>query len=331
MLRVAQQTLLGDAMPETTATRWHRPLLWVSAAMAALAVISAIGLVVDPRELVGAPAWAKPLKFALSVGVYCVTLSWLIGLLPRFKRAGWWLGTVAAAFLLVEIVVIVGAVAFNTTSHFNVTTPFHTAVWAVMAVSIVLVWVAAIPIVIVLLRSTLGDEARTIAIRAGFVLALVGMALAFFMTSPTAEQLSNYQGIAGAHSVGTADGGPGLPLLGWSTVGGDLRVPHFLGMHALQVLPLAAFALERLASTVRVLNQRKLRARLMWIFAIVYAGALVILTGQALAGESVVRPGAAVIVSTALLLAGAAIAIGASVTRAGSSAHPARARVEAKI
>ncbi|MBU4465450.1 MAG: hypothetical protein KKH75_06350, partial [Actinobacteria bacterium] len=234
------------------AVRWHRPLLWLAAAMAVLTVVSTIGVGVDPRVLLGAPIWAKPLKFAISIGLYGVTLAWLIGLLPRWRRTSWWAGTIAAIFLLIEIVVIVGAVIAGTTSHFNVSSPLHTAIWALMAVSIVIVWAAALPIAILLWRADLGDPARSLAIRAGFVIALIGMALAFLMTSPTAAQLAAYEGIAGAHTVGLADGGPGLPLLGWSTVGGDLRIPHFVGMHALQVVPLAAIALEFLARRWRL-------------------------------------------------------------------------------
>ena len=114
-----------------------------------------------------------------------------------------------------------------------------------------------------LFRAPLGDAARTLAIRAGALIALAGMALAFLMTGPKAGQSSDYPGLVGAHTVGLADGGPGLPLLGWSTVAGDLRIPHFVGMHALQALPLFVLLLELLAWKLPALRDARRRLRLV--------------------------------------------------------------------
>ena len=70
-------------------------------------------------------------------------------------------------------------------------TALNAALWAIMAVSIVVVWLAAVPIAVLLLRTDLGDPARALAIRAGLLIALIGMALAFLMTGPTAAQLTD--------------------------------------------------------------------------------------------------------------------------------------------
>ncbi|HSP74680.1 MAG TPA: hypothetical protein VLO31_00515 [Cryobacterium sp.] len=281
----------------------------MSVAMAVLVVACLIGLLVDHRTLTGAPIWAKPLKFSISVLVYALTLAWLLPLLRR-RHLAWWIGTAAMAALAIEMVVIVGAAWVGVTSHFNVSTSLASVLWSVMAFSIVVVWLATLILAFLLFRADLGDPARSLAVRAGALIAVVGMGLAFLMTGPTAAQLDSFQGIAGAHTVGVPDGGPGLPLLGWSTVAGDLRIPHFVGMHALQLLPLAALLLELLARRVPVLRIGEARVGILRVLVAVYLGMLALLTGQALAGQSVVRPNALVLSLALALVAAAAVAIG---------------------
>lgn len=294
----------------------HRPLVALAVAMVALAGASVVGLLLDDRMMVGQPIWAKPLKFSLSIAVYAVTLSWLIGLTRgRLRRVAWWAGAISAAALVVEMVVIVGAVVAGTTSHFNVSTPLATALWSVMAASIVVVWIATLVVAFALFRAPLGDAARTLATRAGAILALAGMALAFLMTSPTAAQLADFRGIAGAHSVGVADGGPGIPVLGWSTVAGDLRIPHFVGMHALQALILFVMALEWAAGRVAVLADVRVRFGLVVIATVLAAATTTIVTLQALAGESIVAPSAATTTATTVVWGSAAMAAAVVVTR----------------
>lgn len=133
------------------------------------------------------------------------------------------------------------------------------------------------------------------------------------MTAPQPAQLAAGGKILGAHTVGLADGGPGLPVLGWSTVGGDLRIPHFVGMHALQLIPLLLIGGELLSHRIRVLRLPTVRFRLLGIATAGYAGLLALLTWQALRGQSIVHPdtltGACMAAIVAGVLAGAAVAL----------------------
>ncbi|MFB2557335.1 hypothetical protein [Herbiconiux liangxiaofengii] len=306
---------------------WHRPLMAVAALMVVCSVVCVVGAIVDPRQVTGAEVWLKPLKFSLSILVYSVTWAWLIAQLPegrgRLRRTAHRAGTVIAVALAVEQVAIVGAAAAGVTSHFNVSNGFAATVWGTMAVSITVLYVASFVTTALLFRLRLSTRSLTVAVRAGALIALVGMGLAFLMTGPTAAQLDDYQGIVGAHTVGLADGGPGLPLLGWSTVAGDLRIPHFVGMHALQVIPLVAIALDALGRRGRRLADDRVRLRLVVVTVAAYAATLAVLTAQALAGQSIVRPDAGFAAAGWIVALGTVVAwVGVLVLAGRRSARP---------
>ncbi|MEU0763093.1 hypothetical protein ABZ351_25785 [Streptomyces microflavus] len=292
---------------------WHRPLVVFSAVMALWALVSAVGLVVDDRVLVGAPIWAKPFKFTVSLAAYGLTLAWMLTHLTRGRRIGWWAGNVVALTSLVEMTVITVQVVRGKRSHFNAATPLDTALFSVMGITIIVLWAATLAIGILLLRASIADRAAAWAIRGGVLIALVGAGLGFLMTLPSAEQQAagnlDTAEVIGAHSVGVPDGGPAMPLTGWSTTGGDLRAPHFVGMHALQLIPLFLIALVLLAPRLARLRDAGVRLRLVRVATAGYAGLVALTTWQALRGQSLIHPDAATLMAAGVLLAAVAAGV----------------------
>ncbi len=105
--------------------------------LAALTVPFGLGLLLDPRIITGAPAWLKPLKFAVSTAIYAFTLAWVFTFLPDWPRLRRIVGAGTAAAFVLEVAMIGGQAWRGTTSHFNVATPFDAAVFAVMGLVIV--------------------------------------------------------------------------------------------------------------------------------------------------------------------------------------------------
>jgi hypothetical protein len=287
----------------------HRPLVVTAGMMTALAVFAAIGILVDDRMLLGVPIWLKPFKFSVSIAIYATTIAWMLSLLAeRRRRLGRRLGTIIAGTILVEMVIIVGQAARGHQSHFNNQTPLDASLYGIMGVTIAVTWICTLVLAILLLMQRMPGRANTLAARLGIIVALAGMGVGFLMTQPTRAQLAQDRPtIAGAHGVGVVDGGPGLPLVNWSTTGGDLRAGHFIGMHALQILPLLAFALVLGSRRFARLRADRVRARLIAVAGGGYGGLTVLVTWQALRGQSLIHPDALTLsVAGALLLATAA-------------------------
>ncbi|MEU1882302.1 hypothetical protein ABZ470_33790 [Streptosporangium sp. NPDC020072] len=284
-------------------TRWHRPLLLMSAIMAVLSVISLFGVLLDHRTLDGLPIWLKPLKFTLSFVAYGLTWAWLLSLRRTAQRASRLLGNVMAIACVVEITVIISQVIRGRHSHFNFSTALDSSLYALMGTTVMLLMLVNLAAAFLVLRERQATPADTWAIRVGLVVSAAGLGVAVLMLPPTSAQLADVTTtVLGAHGVGVPDGGPGLSLLGWSTTGGDLRVPHFFGMHALQALPLVALL-------TRGIRDQAVRLRLVLTAGASYTGLVALVTWQALRGQPLVRPDALTLGVAGLLLAGTAIAV----------------------
>ncbi|GAA1580630.1 hypothetical protein [Actinoplanes couchii] len=294
---------VAPPLPESrSGARWNRPLLWLTGAAVILTVISGAGILFDDRVLTGVPIWLKPFKFAVSFIFYAWTLAWILALLPRRSRAAEWSGVIMVGMSVIELAVIVGQVLRGQTSHYNMSTPLNALLWSAMGTSIMVLFIAQVVIAVVALRQRIPDRPAAFAIRLGLGVSLLGMAVAFLMTS---QQTAD--GLIGAHSVGVPDGGPGMPITGWSTTGGDLRISHFVGLHALQALPLLAYALGRWTGFAE-----RVRAGLVLVGGIAYAGLVLLLTWQALRAQPFTAPDPitlAAFAGLAVLTAGAATAV----------------------
>lgn len=282
-----------------TVRAWHGPLAGLVVAVAGWAVVCTLGLVLDGRTLGGAPIWAKPLKFTISFGLYGLTLAWMLSLVtgPRRRRVGWWAGTTAAAVAGLEIAATTVQVVRGTSSHFNVATPLDATLYAVMGVAVVVLYCSTLLIGVFLALSTeLPDRSLAWALRLGLLIAVAGLSVGFLMVLPTAQQLAAPEPtVVGSHSVGGDDASGGLFFLGWNTSHGDLRPAHFIGMHALQALPLSALAL-RAVSRARADRGTRLgegtRLRIVFLAAATWASLTALVLWQALRGQSIVHPDA---------------------------------------
>ncbi|WP_051166291.1 hypothetical protein [Amycolatopsis orientalis] len=298
---------------------WHRPSLWFAAAMAVAAVLTVAAMLLDQRTLLGAPVWAKPFKFAVSGALYYFTWSWLVSLLRgRLRTVASVATTVSVVLFAGEYVAIVFQAARARPSHFANTSPFDAALFQVMGMMVAGLWLATLVTTVVLMFTRIEDRAVYWAVRTGAVVALLGAGLGATMTGPTTIEraeikATGHSDLIGAHSVGVADGGPGLPLLGWSTTGGDLRIAHFVGLHALQALPLLAFGLAVLATRLPQLRESAVRVRLVWTGSVGYAALVGLILWQAERGEPLIRPSGTTLAAAGLLAGVIAAAIAASV------------------
>lgn len=186
-------------------------------------------LAITTVQVAGVNAYLKPMKFFFSVALFVWTMAHYMQYLTEQRQVAIysWVCVIGLGF---ELFAITFQASQGKLSHFNVSSAFDSAIFSAMGIviSIVMLHTAYIGYLFFQQKEFVIAMELVWAIRLGIVITVV---FAF------------EGGLMGAmlrHTVGATDGGAGLPLLNWSKQHGDLRVAHFLGIHALQILPLLA-------------------------------------------------------------------------------------------
>jgi hypothetical protein len=246
--------------------RSQRPLFVGGAVSLALFVVCVALAAGDPTEILGLNRWIKPAKFFISIAIFLWTMAAYFQHLPGHEATTRRLSWAMIAIFAIEMIVIAGQPLRGQRSHFNISTPFDGALFSIMGAAIaVLTLLTAYVAYLYFTREIDLPPAVAWGMRLGLVVMLLGSIQGGYMSTQA------------GHAVGVPDGGAGLPFVNWSTEGGDLRAAHFVGLHALQAIPVFALLSERLRPNSPV-----------WptgLFAAVYTAGFTAIFLQALYGK----------------------------------------------
>ena len=240
---------------------------WLHVASLVLFVVLAF---LDGRTVTGVNPWLKPSKFAISIAIYTFTLAWFMPHLSRYRRTVRFISWGTAFVFVGEMICIVSQAARGVPSHFNISSAYDAGVFALMGMLIIFNTLLVLVTLLLFCRKPAPlPPAYLWGIRLGLLL--------FFLASVEGYAMVSNM----AHTVGMPDGGTGLPVVNWSTRAGDLRVAHFLGFHALQILPLAGYSFSRW----RTLAVRRRAVAYVLALGVVYLAVFSLLFWQASVGR----------------------------------------------
>lgn len=178
-------------------------------------------------------AWYKPFKFAFSTFLFAWAMAWYCSYLPSFNIHFFnWTVIILLSFEIIYIAIQAGK---GQLSHFNISTPLYSFLYSMMAFAATAVTVYTAYVGLLFFTNSFPDLPNYYvwSIRLGILIFVIFSFEGFVMGSKL------------THTIGGSDGGPGIPILNWSYKFGDPRIAHFIGMHALQVLPILSFYVLR--------------------------------------------------------------------------------------
>ena len=207
----------------------NEPMFYFGLLCFILSIVLIVLTKTSVTQVQGVNSWYKPFKFAISIGLFSWTMAWYCHYLSNFNPTPFnWTVIILFGF---ELIYIAFQASKGQLSHFNFDTPRYAILYSLMGIAAVLVTLYTAYIGFLFFTQSFPNLPSHYiwAIRLGILIFVVFSFEGALMSS----QMS--------HSVGAINDNSNWWIIGWSKTVGDLRVSHFIGMHALQLLPFLSF------------------------------------------------------------------------------------------
>lgn len=198
---------------------------------------------IDVRTFDDVDVWAKPTKFVFSVAVFALTTAWFFGYVRPDRREAPSLRACVAVIIAAgsfEIIYISWQAGHGLASHFNNSSIFYRIMYGLMGLGAVSLVAALLPLAWEIARR----PAQGLHPVYGAAV-VIGLVMCFVLGGGFGAYMAQQPG----HAVGLVGGH--APLFGWNRAGGDLRIAHFLGIHAQQAIPILGLSIGALAPQLR--------------------------------------------------------------------------------
>lgn len=226
-------------------------------------LLSAIGHLCD-HSIDSLSTWLKPAKFAVSIFLYAASFNIFQRYITSHKRLIKFAISASVAGGFIELASALAQAALAWSAHSNACVEgalLITGRLAIMPLAFLdLIFFAA------LMKEKNLPPVMGSAIKWGMLLTAIGFIPGFILLAPEHVQ------VALSHNAFCSSG--------------NLRIAHFIGIHALQIIPLVALYVERFDSHLSIGEQ----LNILRISGFSYFGLIQILTWQALRNEMILAP-----------------------------------------
>ncbi len=221
----------------------NQPLFWFGLFNIVTGVVCLILMQLDDRQVLNVSRWLKPMKFYFSVGIMILTMGWLLPYMDNARKIRRFTILLIITMFFENGLILLQAIR-GTTSHFNNKNTTDSMIFTFMGIFIMVFIVTCIRICIAFFKQ------RSFSIPEPYIWGIrLGLLFFVIFSIEGGMMLSMMK-----HTVGGPDGSPGIPVLNWSKQYGDLRIAHFAGIHALQLLPLLGFYVTKTKKQIVVVS-----------------------------------------------------------------------------